>query len=78
MSKSDKGIASKALRALLSASAGVAALALAAHSPAQAAEPIKIRVIAEAHAVAGSSIPQAAQLAADEINPAGGAHGRKI
>ena len=35
-------------------------------------------MIAEAQAVAGSSIPQAAQLAADEINAAGGIDGRKI
>jgi len=41
-------------------------------------EPIKIGVIAEAQSVAGSSIPQAAQLAADEINASGGVNGRKI
>jgi len=40
--------------------------------------PIRIGVIAEAQAVAGSSIPSAAQLAADEINAAGGVDGRKI
>ena len=40
--------------------------------------PIKIGVIAEAQAVAGSSIPQAAQIAADEINAKGGVDGRKI
>jgi branched-chain amino acid transport system substrate-binding protein len=40
--------------------------------------PIKIGVIAEAQAVAGSSIPQAAQFAADEINAEGGVDGRKI
>jgi branched-chain amino acid transport system substrate-binding protein len=40
--------------------------------------PIKIGVIAEAQAVAGSSIPQAAQLAAEEINAKGGVDGRKI
>lgn len=40
--------------------------------------PIKIGVIAEATSVAGSSIPQAAQLAADEINAAGGFNGRKV
>jgi branched-chain amino acid transport system substrate-binding protein len=43
-----------------------------------AADPIKIGVIAEAQAIAGASIPQAAQLAADEINAAGGVDGRKI
>src|SRR6185437_12745442 len=37
-----------------------------------------IGVIAEAQAVAGSSIAPAAQLAADEINAAGGVNGRKI
>jgi branched-chain amino acid transport system substrate-binding protein len=45
---------------------------------AQTSGPIKIGVIAEAQAVAGSSIPLAAQLAADEINAAGGFDGRKI
>jgi branched-chain amino acid transport system substrate-binding protein len=59
---------------------GVAALALTLASPAsaQSKPPIKIGVIAEAQAVAGSSIPQAAQLAADEINAHGGVDGRKI
>jgi branched-chain amino acid transport system substrate-binding protein len=45
---------------------------------AQANDPIKIGAIAEAQAVVGSSIPQAAQLAAEEINAAGGVNGRKI
>src|SRR6202451_4850243 len=55
-------------------------LSLAAASPvsAQIDKPIKIAVIAESQAVAGSSIPQAAQLAADEINAKGGVDGRKI
>src|ERR1700744_4548269 len=58
---------------------GATALGLiAASSPAQAADPIKIGVIAEAQAIAGASIPQAAQLAADEINAKGGVDGRKI
>jgi len=43
-----------------------------------AADPIKIGVISEAQAVAGSSIAPAAQLAADEINARGGIDGRKI
>ncbi len=47
-------------------------------SQALAADPIKIGVIAEAQAIAGASIPQAAQLAADEINAKGGVDGRKI
>src|SRR5271156_4730747 len=53
-------------------------LVLAASGPALAADPIKIGVIAEAQAIAGASIPQAAQLAADEINAKGGVDGRKI
>jgi branched-chain amino acid transport system substrate-binding protein len=63
---------------LFSTSAVLFALALAAPAYAQSNEPIKIGVIAEAQAVAGASIPQAAQLAADEINAAGGVNGRKI
>jgi branched-chain amino acid transport system substrate-binding protein len=56
-----------------------AIFALATASPANAQSgPIKIGVIAEAQAVAGSSIPQAAQLAADEINASGGVNGQKI
>nr|WP_228749714.1 ABC transporter substrate-binding protein [Bradyrhizobium sp. BR 10261] len=51
---------------------------LAASGAAFAADPIKIGVIAEAQAIAGASIPQAAQLAADEINASGGVDGRKI
>ena len=47
-------------------------------SAATAADTIKIGVIAEAQAIAGASIPQAAQLAADEINGKGGVDGRKI
>jgi branched-chain amino acid transport system substrate-binding protein len=78
MSKSDRSTASKRLRAVFAAGAAVAALALATHSSAQSTDPIKIGVIAEAQAVAGSSIPQAAQMAADEINAAGGVNGRKI
>jgi branched-chain amino acid transport system substrate-binding protein len=45
---------------------------------APAADAIKIGVIAEAQAIAGASIPQAAQLAADEINAKGGVDGRQI
>src|ERR1700712_4776377 len=61
------------LRALLAATA----LGLGAGT-AFAADPIKIGVIAEAQAIAGASIPQAAQLAADEINAKGGVDGRMI
>jgi branched-chain amino acid transport system substrate-binding protein len=49
-----------------------------ASSQAFAADSIKIGVIAEAQAIAGASIPQAAQMAADEINAKGGVDGRKI
>ena len=41
-------------------------------------KPIKIGVIAEAQSISGSSIPLAAQLAADEINAKGGINGRKV
>jgi branched-chain amino acid transport system substrate-binding protein len=58
--------------------AGVSLSALALATPGHAEDTIKIGVIAEAQAVAGSSIPQAAQLAADEINAAGGVNGKKI
>ncbi|MDE2094478.1 MAG: ABC transporter substrate-binding protein [Burkholderiales bacterium] len=61
-----------------SVAAIVAGGALAAASSAFAAAPIKIGVISEAQAVAGSSIAPAAQLAADEINAKGGVDGRKI
>jgi len=62
--------------------AGAVALALGSAmlipASAQAADPIRIGVIAEAQSVAGSSIPQAAQLAAEEINAKGGVDGRKV
>jgi branched-chain amino acid transport system substrate-binding protein len=61
---------------------GLGALALAGALSGTSAladdAPIKIGVIAENQAVAGSSIPLAAQLAADEINAKGGVGGRKI
>jgi branched-chain amino acid transport system substrate-binding protein len=66
----------RALFAALGASA--VALALATPGYAQDNNTFKIGVIAEVQAVAGSSIPQAAQLAADEINAAGGVGGKKI
>ncbi len=70
----------KALSGALRSALGAAATGalLAASGPAFAADPIRIGVIAEAQAIAGASIPQAAQLAADEINAAGGVDGRKI
>jgi branched-chain amino acid transport system substrate-binding protein len=49
-----------------------------ASGQALAADPIKIGVIAEAQAIAGASIPQAAQMAAEEINAKGGVDGRQI
>jgi branched-chain amino acid transport system substrate-binding protein len=52
-------------------------LALAA-PPAHAADPIKIGVIAETSAISGVGIPNAAKLAAEEINKAGGVNGRMI
>ena len=58
--------------------AGATGLMLVLATPGYAADTIKIGVIAEAQAVAASSIPLAAQLAADEINAAGGIDGRKI
>ncbi|MGK7059324.1 ABC transporter substrate-binding protein [Bradyrhizobium barranii] len=51
---------------------------MATSGAALAADPLRIGVIAEAQAIAGASIPQAAQLAADEINANGGVDGRKI
>lgn len=67
----------KDLRFLLSSTA-LACTSLLASYPAFAADPIKIGVIAEAQAVAGSSIGPAAQLAAEEINAKGGVNGRKV
>jgi branched-chain amino acid transport system substrate-binding protein len=69
---------SRAASTVLSAGAAIVALTLATPGHAQSNGPIKIGVIAEAQSVAGSSIPQAAQMAADEINAAGGVNGRKI
>jgi branched-chain amino acid transport system substrate-binding protein len=64
---------SRSLRALLAATA----LSFGAGT-AFAADPIKLGVIAEAQAIAGASIPQAAQMAAEEINAKGGVDGRMI
>src|SRR6516162_137211 len=66
------------LRAALLAGSTVLALTIGQAAQAQSKDPIRIGVIAEAQSVAGSSIPDAAQLAADEINAAGGVDGRKI
>ena len=56
----------------------VACLVALTPAAALAADPIRIGVIAEAQAIAGSSIGPAAQLAAEEINAKGGVNGRKI
>src|SRR3954466_7364993 len=76
MKKTSRGPVFRPLQGLL----GATALGLLAAIPGQAfaADAIKIGVIAEAQAIAGASIPQAAQLAADEINAQGGIDGRKI
>jgi branched-chain amino acid transport system substrate-binding protein len=57
---------------------GLLAAALGLPAVAHAADPIRIGVIAEASTISGGSIPKAAQLAADEINAAGGMDGRKV
>ncbi len=53
-------------------------LAAAIATPAMAEDPIRIGVISEAQSIAGAPIGQAAQMAADEINAAGGVNGRKV
>ena len=63
---------------VLCAGAAVLALSVGTGAEAQDKGPIKIGVIAEAQSVAGSSIPEAAQLAAEEINAKGGVDGRKV
>ncbi len=65
-------------RKAIAVAAATLALAVSPAAQAQDKDPIRIGVIAEAQAVAGSSIPLAAQLAADEINAKGGMDGRKI
>jgi branched-chain amino acid transport system substrate-binding protein len=70
--------ASSTTLTVFTASVVLVAVSLITPAFAQNKDPIKIGVIAEAQAVAGSSIPQAAQLAADEINASGGVDGRKI
>jgi branched-chain amino acid transport system substrate-binding protein len=67
----------KDLFGTLSATTAACLVALAP-AAAHAADPIRIGVIAEAQAIAGSSIGPAAQLAAEEINAKGGVNGRKI
>ncbi|MGU3594151.1 ABC transporter substrate-binding protein, partial [Methylobacterium brachiatum] len=67
----DHSVTSRALALL-------AAAGLLAAGEARAADPIRIGVIAEAQSVVGAPIPQAVQLAADEINAKGGIDGRQI
>jgi branched-chain amino acid transport system substrate-binding protein len=55
-----------------------AVLAILAAPPTRAAEPIRIGVIAEAASITGAAIPNAARLAAGEINASGGVNGRPI
>ena len=66
------------LRGALGMASAVLLLATGPFARAQDQGTIKIGVIAEAQAVAGSSVPQAAGLAADEINAKGSLDGRKI
>lgn len=54
------------------------ALAVALPAAAQAADPIRIGVIAENSAISGIAIPNAAMIAAEEINAKGGVDGRMI
>src|SRR6202030_3031032 len=58
--------------------AGANGLMLVLEPPGYAADTIKLGVIGEAQGGAASSMPLAAQLAADEINAAGGVDGKKI
>ncbi len=53
-------------------------LAFGLPGAASAADPIRIGVIAENSAISGIAIPNAAAVAAEEINAAGGVDGRKI
>jgi branched-chain amino acid transport system substrate-binding protein len=76
MKKTSQGPVVRSLHGLLAATA--LGLLATVPSPAFAADTLKIGVIAEAQAIAGASIPQAAQMAADEINAKGGVDGRKI
>jgi branched-chain amino acid transport system substrate-binding protein len=76
MTKSPRSPVFWSMRGLLGATA--IGLLATVSGQAFAADPIRLGVIAEAQAIAGASIPQAAQLAADEINAKGGVDGRMI
>ena len=58
--------------------ASALAVFMAGAAFAQSSDPIRIGVIAEVQAIAGAATPGGAQIAADEINAAGGVNGRKI
>lgn len=67
------------MRVALGVGLAFTALGLTVGAPAAiAADPIKIGVIAETSAISGVGIPNGAQMAADEINKAGGVNGRMI
>ncbi|HYW76821.1 MAG TPA: ABC transporter substrate-binding protein [Gammaproteobacteria bacterium] len=66
-----------ARRAALAA-AGVGVVLAGSVALARAAEPVRIGVIAPTSAIDGRSIMQGAEMAADEINAAGGVDGRPI
>ncbi len=69
----------RARLALAGAAAAVLGFGLLGPAQAQQAQgAIKIGVIGEESSVAGASITKAAEMAADEINAAGGVDGRKI
>ena len=79
LEETERNVMTTTSRTLVRSLLGATALGLVLGcGQALAADPIKIGVIAEAQAIAGASIPQAAQLAADEINAKGGVDGRKI
>src|SRR6202042_13946 len=62
----------------LTATTAMVALGAAWPAFSQSSDPIKIGVIAEGQSIAGAATPGGAQIAADEINKAGGILGRKI
>ena len=66
------------MRRLLPAPALALTLAFGLPGAASAADPIRIGVIAENSAISGIAIPNAAQVAAEEINAHGGVDGRMI
>jgi branched-chain amino acid transport system substrate-binding protein len=71
-------VSTRKLLGLLAGGVALGALGTAQAAFAADSGPIKIGVIGEESAVAGASITKAAQLAADDINKAGGVNGRKI